>query len=51
VDGYASAITGLINCPIPSVSVMMVSPAAAKPRHYIFMWIVGMLKIEIRPLP
>jgi len=23
----------------------------SKPGHYIFMWIVGVLKIEIRPLP
>jgi hypothetical protein len=25
-------------------------PKGSKPRHYIFMWIVGMLKVEIRPL-
>jgi len=23
----------------------------SKPCHYIFMWIVGVLKVEIRPLP
>jgi hypothetical protein len=23
----------------------------SKPRHYIFMWIVGVLKVEIRPVP
>jgi hypothetical protein len=23
----------------------------SKPRHYIFMWIAGVLKVEIRPLP